>query len=92
MKELLLNALSFNEILKQFSIDQSEVTIKDEDLLMANPDWMNKEILKERICIEGKSNNNIINFFGTLHYNFFNQLAVFEPEFIEKTPVNTAIN
>lgn len=90
LKDLLLNALSFNEILKQFSIDKSDIIIKDEESLLLNADLERKEIVKQRICIEGKSNNMIINFFGTLHYNLVNQLAVFEPEYIEKSAISSA--
>lgn len=85
-KQLLLNGLSFKEILRQFSINNEDVVIKDEQLILSEQELHKKDILKERICIQGKSSTGIINFFGTLHCNLINQLAVFEPDFIEKNP------
>ncbi len=93
LKELLLNGISFNEILKQFSIDHSDIIIKDEEAILADNKFLNKEILKEKICIQGKkSTNEIINFFGTLHYNLINQLAVFELDFVEKNTEKSILN
>ncbi|TZF84576.1 hypothetical protein FW774_06200 [Pedobacter sp. BS3] len=87
LKEVLLKALSFNEILKQFSIDQADFTIKDEDVILSDKRIGESDIVKERIQIEGKSSNGpIFNFFGTLHYNILNQLAVFEVDFVESKP------
>lgn len=83
LKEFLLKGLSFNEILKQFAVERSAITIKDEEVLL-NGELQKKEILKEWICIQGQSVNGIINFFGTLHCNIANQLAVFELEFVER--------
>jgi hypothetical protein len=90
LKDLLLNTLSFKEILTQFGIDNSNIIIENEELILANQGKNEKEIVKEQICIQGMSNNSIVNFFGTLHYNLLNQLAVFEPEFIEKNNLNAA--
>lgn len=84
LKELLLNGFSFNEILRQFSIEKSDFVIQDEDLILSRKDLESKEVLKERVLIQGKSNNGIINFFGTLHCNFLNQLAVFELDSVEQ--------
>ncbi|WP_207425206.1 hypothetical protein [Pedobacter sp. SYSU D00535] len=84
LKEFLLKGFSFNEILRQFSIDQSDFTIQDEELILSRKDLSEKEILKERVMIQGKSTNGIINFFGTLHCNFLNQLAVFELDSVEE--------
>ncbi len=85
LKELLLNGFSFNEILRQFSIEKSDFTIQDEDLIMSRKDIANKEVLKERVLIQGKTASGIVNFFGTLHCNFLNQLAVFELDSVEQT-------
>ncbi len=84
LNEVLLKGISFNEILRQFGVDRSSFTIKDEDLLLAKQDIAHGEILKEKIFIQGKSDNAVINFFGTLHYNLLNQLAVFELDYVEK--------
>lgn len=89
LKEVLLNGLSFKEILKQFSINQ--FTIKDEETILSNSELSKKEIVKEKILIEGKSENGpLVNLFGTLHYNIINQLAVFELDFAEKTNLQAA--
>ena len=90
LNELLLNGFSFNEILRQFSIEKSDFTIQDEDLILSRNDIAKKEVLKERVLIQGKSSKSgIINFFGTLHCNFLNQLAVFELDSVEQQ--NTAV-
>lgn len=87
LTELLLNGFSFQEILKQFSMDQSEIKIQDEDLILSGKNLNNIEILKERILIQGKNTSGIVNLFGTLHYNLLNQLAVFELDSVEKKVV-----
>jgi hypothetical protein len=87
LTELLLNGFSFKEILKQFSMDQSEIKIQDEDLILSRKDLSNIEILKERILIQGKDTSGIVNLFGTLHYNLLNQLAVFELDSVERKVV-----
>lgn len=87
LTELLLNGFSFNEILRQFSVDQSEIKIQDEDVILSRKDLKNIEILKERILIEGRNTSGIVNLFGTLHYNLLNQLAVFELDFVEKKAI-----
>lgn len=85
IKELLLNGQSFSELLKQFSIDASDVRIQDEDVLLNDQKLEHQEIVKESICIEGKNREGgIINFFGTLHYNLLNKLAVFEMQGFEQ--------
>ena len=84
IKELLLNGQSFSELLKQFSIDAKDVKIQDEEIILADQNLAHKEIVKESICIEGKNKDGIINFFGTLHYNLLNKLAVFEMQGFEK--------
>ncbi|SMC97760.1 hypothetical protein [Pedobacter nyackensis] len=84
IKELLLNGKSFSELLKQFSIDAADVTIQDEGMILSEQFLRHKEIVKESICIEGKNKEGIINFFGTLHYNLLNKLAVFEMQGFEQ--------
>ncbi len=84
IKELLLNGQSFLEMLKQFSIDAANVKIQDEDIILSDQNLEHREIVKESICIEGRNQQGIINFFGTLHYNFLNKLAVFEMEGFEQ--------
>ncbi|MDR6784759.1 hypothetical protein ABIE26_003405 [Pedobacter africanus] len=84
IKELLLNGKSFLELLKQFSIDASDVRIQDEDMILSQQESSRQEVMKESICIEGKNKDGIINFFGTLHYNLLNKLAVFEMQGFEQ--------
>lgn len=84
IKELLLNGRSFNEILRQFAIDKADFTIKDEEALFSPKDFLTKEILKERIFIQGKTKDEIVNFFGTLHCNLLSKLAVFELDGVER--------
>ncbi len=90
LKDLLLNTLSFKEILNQFSIDKSDIVIENEELLLSTSQLTRKEIVKEHICIQGKSKNSVVNFFGTLHYNLLSGLAVFEPEFVETNNLTAA--
>ncbi|RZK76312.1 MAG: hypothetical protein EOO92_14790 [Pedobacter sp.] len=91
IKELLLNGQSFLEMLKQFSIDASNVRIQDEEVILNDPNLEKREILKESICIEGENKDGIVNFFGTLHYNLINKLAVFEMQGFEQiTNTHTA--
>ncbi|MGY4384618.1 hypothetical protein ACVWYN_001644 [Pedobacter sp. UYP24] len=84
IKELLLNGQSFLEMLKQFSIDAANVKIQDEDIILSDQNLGHREIVKESICIEGRNQQGIINFFGTLHYNLLNKLAVFEMQGFEQ--------
>ncbi|HXI00161.1 MAG TPA: hypothetical protein VNI52_07810 [Sphingobacteriaceae bacterium] len=85
LRELLLKGRSFNEILKQFAIDQADFTIRDEDTIMSNTALFKREFLRERILIQGKSKNEVVNFFGTLHCNLLDKLAVFELDGVERT-------
>jgi hypothetical protein len=85
LRELLLKGRSFNEILKQFAIDQADFTIRDEDAIMSNVELFKREFLRERILIQGKSKDEIVNFFGTLHCNLLDKLAVFELDGVERT-------
>lgn len=84
VKELLLNGNSFLTLLKQYAVDIADVRIKDEDLIV-NQFLQRPQISKESICIEGKNKDGNINFFGTLHYNLLNKLAVFEMQGFEQS-------
>ena len=84
IKELLLKGQSFCELLKQFSIEASDVNIQDAEMIFNDQDLAHKEIVKENIFIQGKNADGIINFFGTLHYNLLNKLAVFEMQDFEQ--------
>jgi hypothetical protein len=85
IKELLLNGQNFSDLLKQFSIDARDVRIPDEDIILNEQTLEHREIVKESICIEGKNKEGgIINFFGTLHCNLLNKLAVFEMQGFEQ--------
>ena len=78
IKQQLLNGTSFSALLRQFSINADDVKIQDEDIILSDQNLAHTETVKEDICIEGKNKEGIINFFGTLHYNLLNKLAVFE--------------
>lgn len=84
IKQQLLNGQSFSELLKQFSIDADDVKIQDEEVILADQNLAHMETFKESICIEGKNKDGIVNFFGTLHYNLLNKLAVFEMQGFEQ--------
>ena len=84
IKELLLNGSSFLALMKQYAIDIADIKIKDEEVL-ADHLLQHPQLTKETICIEGKNADGIINFFGTLHYNLFNKLAVFEMQGFDRT-------
>lgn len=90
IKELLMNGSSFLVLLKQHAVDIADVIIKDEQVLndqfSQHPDQH-----RESICIEGKTKDGIISFFGTLHCNLMEKLAVFEMQGYESTP-NTELN
>ncbi|MET4140877.1 hypothetical protein [Pedobacter sp. UYP1] len=84
IKELLLNGTSFLLLMKEYAIDIADIKIKDEEVI-AVQFLQHPEVSKESICIEGKNKDGIINFFGTLHYNLLNKLAVFEMQGFERT-------
>ncbi|SEB16446.1 hypothetical protein [Pedobacter hartonius] len=84
IKDLLLNGTSFLLLMKQYAIDIADIKIQDEELL-ADYFFKHPQLSKESICIEGKNEDGIINFFGTLHYNLFSKLAVFEMQGFEKS-------
>ncbi|MBE9602104.1 hypothetical protein [Pedobacter sp. MC2016-24] len=88
LKELLLNGNSFAELLKQFSINADDVKIQDEDMILSDQYLKHQDIVKESICIEGKNKDGIVNFFGTLHYNILNKLAVFEMQGFEQVAIH----
>jgi hypothetical protein len=88
IKELLLNGQSFLALLKEFSIEAKDINIQDENLIMADQNLAHREIVKETICIEGKNKDGIFNFFGTLHCNILNNLAVFEMQGFERVNVS----
>lgn len=84
IKELLLNCKSFLALLKEFAIETKDVRIRDEDLILTDQNLAHLDVIKETICIEAKNENGIFNLFGTLHYNFLNNLAVFEMQGYEQ--------
>lgn len=86
IKELLLNGTSFLLLMKQYAIDIADIKIQDEDVLTGQF-IKHPPVSRESICIEGKNKEGIINFFGTLHYNLLNQLAVFEMHGFEQSAV-----
>lgn len=88
IKELLLNGKSFLELLKQFSIDAADVRVQDEEMILSHQHLKHQEVVKESICIEGKNKDGIVNFFGTLHYNLLNKLAVFEMQGFEQVAIS----
>lgn len=83
LKDLLLNGNSFITLLKQYAIDAADVEIKDENVLV-DQFLQHPQLSKESVCIEGKNKDGIINFFGTIHYNLMNKLAVFEMQGFEQ--------
>lgn len=87
IKELLLKGKSFAELLNQFSIDAADVRIQDEEMILTDHYLKHQEVVKESICIEGKNKDGIVNFFGTLHYNLLNKLAVFEMQGFEQVAI-----
>ncbi|PWS26474.1 hypothetical protein DHW03_16990 [Pedobacter yonginense] len=84
LKELLLKGQNFISLLNEFRIDAKDLIIKDEETIFSNQTNNNTEVVKESVWIEGKSNEGLVNLFGTLHYNLLNKLAVFEMQGYEK--------
>lgn len=84
IKELLLNGKSFLALLKQFAIEAKDIIIHDEDVILGDQNLAHRDIVKETIFIQGKNENGIFNFFGTLHCNLLNKRAVFEMQDFEK--------
>lgn len=84
IKELLLNGQAFLSLLKEFAIEADDIRIQDENVLLNDQYLGDKEIIKESICIEGRGKNGVFNFFGILHFNLLNKLAVFEMQGYEQ--------
>jgi uncharacterized protein YunC (DUF1805 family) len=84
IKELLLNGKAFLALLNEFAIEAKNIIIQDEEMLFSGAGKLNTDTMKETVCIEGKNDDGIFNFFGTLHFNFLDKLAVFEMQGFEK--------
>lgn len=84
IKELLLNGKAFLALLNDFAIEAKNVIIQDEEMLFSGAKNPKNPILKESVCIEGKNDDGIFNFFGILHFNLLDKLAVFEIQGFEK--------
>lgn len=84
IKELLLNGKAFLALLNDFAIDAKNVIIENEEMLFSGTKNPKNSVLKETVCIEGKNDEGIFNFFGTLHFNWLDKLAVFEMQGFEK--------
>ncbi|MDQ8005231.1 MAG: hypothetical protein REI64_10560 [Pedobacter sp.] len=84
IKELLLNGKAFLALLNDFAIEAKNVIIQDEDMLFSGTKNPKNPILKETVCIEAKNDDGIFNFFGTVHFNLLDKLAVFEMQGFEK--------
>ncbi|MBG6236378.1 hypothetical protein IWX76_002959 [Pedobacter sp. CAN_A7] len=84
IKESLLNGNSFIQLMKEFAVQAENIKIQDEEILFKVFPFYHRDCLKEYICIEGRNDQGVINFFGTLHYNLLNKLAVFEMQGFEK--------
>ncbi|MGV3546425.1 MAG: hypothetical protein ACO1N4_05135 [Pedobacter sp.] len=84
IKELLLNGKAFLALLNDFAIDAKNVIIENEEMLFSGTKNPKNSVLKETVCIEGKNDDGIFNFFGTLHFNWLDKLAVFEMQGFEK--------
>lgn len=84
IKELLLNGKAFLALLNDFAIDAKNVIIENEEMLFSGTKNPKNSVLKETVCIEGKNDDGIFNFFGTLHFNWLDKLAVFEMQGFER--------
>lgn len=84
IKELLLNGKAFLALLNDFAIEAKNVIIQDEEMLFSGASKSTSGVMKETVCIEGKNDDGIFNFFGTLHFNLLDKLAVFEMQGFEK--------
>jgi len=90
IKELLLNGQSFLALLNEFAIEAKDINIQDENVLLADRNLAQREIVKQTICIEGKNEQGIFNFFGTLHCNLLSKLAVFEMQGFEQVSLRAS--
>lgn len=84
VKELLLKGQNFIALLNQFRIDINDLVVNDEDLLLHKKQHQKLPVIQENVCLEGKNAEGTITLFGVLHYNWINQLAVFELKSFEK--------
>lgn len=84
IKESLLNGKGFIQLMNEFAVNAENIKIQDEEILFKVFPFYQRDVLKENICIEGRNEQGVINFFGTLHYNLLNKLAVFEMQGFEK--------
>ena len=84
IKESLLNGKGFIQLMNEFAVNAENIKIQDEEILFKVFPFYQRDVLKEDICIEGRNEQGVINFFGTLHYNLLNKLAVFEMQGFEK--------
>lgn len=91
IKELLLNGKAFLALLNDFAIEAKNVIIQDEALLFSGAN-QSSTVLKETVCIEGKNEDGIFNFFGTVHFNLLDKLAVFEMQGFEKVAPKVSCN
>ncbi len=87
IKELLLQGQSFMALLKQMRIDVNDLVVKDEWAIFNSWSKSNTEVLKENVCIEGRSLEGPVSLFGILHFNLFHNRAVFEMQGFEKAAV-----
>ena len=83
LKELLLNSSSFTEVLKRYSINPDNFSIKDELLIMAGLERCKEDSYKDMILIEGSDAEGPVNLIGTVYCNFAKNIAVFELESVE---------
>lgn len=86
VKDLLLNAKGFLALLQEFSINAEDVEIKDEAVLFSNASPLDN-IIKESVLIVGKGKEKVVSFFGILHCNLRDSLAVFEVSDIEQKSI-----
>lgn len=84
LKDSLLNSFSFTALLNEYGVDSSDLTILDEELILAEKKLLNKETIKENVIIAGRGKDGFIRFYGTLHYNLLNKLAVFELDSVDQ--------
>lgn len=89
-KELLLNGKSFLALLREFAIDAADVEIMDENLIHVDNQNGRKQSHKENVLIKAKNKDNIFNFFGVLHFNLTDKLAVFEMQGFDKAEIQAA--
>ncbi len=89
IKDLLLNGQSFLALLNEFAIEAKDIVIQNESVLLSEQYLAQHETGQETICIEGKNEHGVFNFFGTLHFNLIAKLAVFEMQGFEQVNLST---